>query len=100
MPSTKKMFLSLYECDFKDKETDKLVKGLSIRYLHKHPETGVIKYDKEWVANEYVTENIKDTCKKLVPGQEIDFEYSLDGRKIYVSDVVSGDMIFDIVQNL
>ena len=100
MASSKKMYLSLYECDFKDKETDKLVKGFSIKFLEKHKDTGDIKYQKEWIPFEYITDNIRSVCKSLIPGQEIDFDYSLDGRKIYVSDVIPGDMIFDIQKNL
>lgn len=100
MASSKKMFLSLYECDFKDKETDKLVKGFSIRYLEKNVNTGDIKYQKEWIPFEDITDNIRSVCKSLIPGQEIDFEFALNGRKIYVSDVIPGDMIFDIQKNL
>ena len=100
MAESKKMYLSHLVCDFTDKETNANVKGYSIRYLYKHNKTGEIKYDKEWIPDEYVTDSIKSACKTLIPGQEFVLDYALDGRKIYVSDIIPGDMIFDIQNNL
>lgn len=88
-----KLFINLLFCDFKD-DNNKAVKGFSVRFLEKD-DNGNIRLNKEWIPDKYITNNINADLKTLKPGQLFDFEYALDGKKVYVSDIIPGDVVVD-----
>ncbi len=88
-----KLFINLLWCDFKS-EDGSPVKGFSVRFLEKD-DRGNIKLNKEWIADKYVTNPLRAELSSLKPGQIFDFEYSLDGKKVYVSDIIPGELVVD-----
>lgn len=90
---TNKLFINLLFCDFKD-DSGKAVKGFSVRLLEKD-DNGNIRLNKEWIPDKYITNTIKADLSTLKPGQIFDFEYSLDGKKVFVSDIIPGDVVVD-----
>lgn len=76
-------------------QDNKPVKGTSIQYVEPVQKNDVTTYvhDKIWIKPEQ--ETLSKKAAGLIPGQLIELDYSLDGRRVVLSDIIPGELAVD-----
>lgn len=74
---------------------NKPVKGTSIQYIEPVSKNGVTTYvhDKIWIKPEQ--ELLSKKASGIIPGQLIELDYSLEGRRVVLSDIIPGELSVD-----
>ncbi len=74
---------------------NKPVKGTSIQYIEPITKNGITVYthDKIWIKPEQ--ESLAKKASGIIPGQLIELDYSLEGRRVVLSDIIPGELAVD-----
>lgn len=74
---------------------NKPVKGTSIQYIEPVTKNGATVYthDKIWIKPEQ--EALARKAAGVIPGQLIELDYSLEGRRVVLSDIIPGELAVD-----
>lgn len=87
------LFVNAQHMDFES--NGERIKGTSLKYLEKTEKGGVkgIYPGKEWLKPE--CKELIAKASQLVPGQLVDLDFSIEGRRVVLSDIIPGELAVD-----